>query len=65
VKEEPNVKQGWKTTEFWTTVGVNLWAMFGGMLPPAAQATVVAVATGAYGIARAVTKFGAQPPPTP
>lgn len=54
------VKPGWQTTEFWTVVAVNLWAMFGAMLPPAWQATVVSIATGMYGVSRAVTKFAAS-----
>jgi hypothetical protein len=49
-------KPGWKTTEFWVTVGTSLWAIFGHVLPPVAQAVVVGVAQAAYAVSRAVTK---------
>jgi hypothetical protein len=56
------MKPGWKTTEFWLSLATSAWAIFGHVLPPAAQAVVVGVATGAYAIARAVTKAAAPAP---
>lgn len=47
---------GWKTSEFWVTIATTLWAAFSHVLPPAAQAVVVAVVPGAYSIARAISK---------
>ena len=50
------MKPGWKTTEFWLSLATSAWAIFGGTLPAAAQAVVVAVASGAYAIGRAVVR---------
>jgi hypothetical protein len=53
-------KAGWKTTEFWVTLGTSAWAIFGHSLPAAAQAVVVAVATAGYAISRAIVKVGGE-----
>lgn len=57
------MKPGWKTTEFWVTVATSLWAMFGQSLPAAAQGVVVAVASAAYAVSRAVVKASDGNPP--
>jgi hypothetical protein len=53
------MKPGWKTTEFWLSLATSLWAVFGHMLPPPAQAAVVSAASVGYAISRAVTKSNA------
>lgn len=53
------MKPGWQTTEFGITVvtiATSIWAGFAHLLPATTQAVVVAVASSAYAIARAVTK---------
>lgn len=57
------MKPGWKTTEFWLSLATSAWAIFGHVLPPAAQGVVVGVATGAYALARAITKAAAPSSP--
>ena len=52
------MKPGYMTTEFWVTLATNAWAMFGGMVPAPWNGIIVAVATAAYAIARALTKSG-------
>jgi len=59
----PLLKPGWKTTEFWLSLAASVWAIFGHALPPLVQGVVVAVATGAYGVGRAVTKASAARTP--
>lgn len=54
--ETMNIKDGYKTTEFWVTTAISLWTMFGSMLPPTAQAIVIGVVGGAYSIARGLAK---------
>ena len=55
------MKPGWKTTEFWVTLGTTLWALFGHALPPTAQALVATVVPAAYSIGRAIAKAAAAP----
>jgi len=57
------MKPGWKTTEFWLSVATSAWAILGHTLPPAIQGVVVAVATAAYAVSRAVVKAVEGPPP--
>lgn len=52
------VKAGYKTTEFWFSSIVSVWAMFGGMVPEPYSALVVGAATGVYTIARSFAKAG-------
>jgi len=52
----PSMKPGWQTSEFWLSVAASVWAVVGHALPATAQAVVVAVASGAYAVGRAITK---------
>lgn len=57
------MKAFWKTSEFWghvlTVVGTCAAAVAGVVSAPVA-ATVVGISQGAYALARAITKAGAQ-----
>jgi hypothetical protein len=57
------MKDGWKTSEFWVTVGTAAWAAFGHFLPAPLQALVVTVVPGVYTIARTVAKVVGTPAP--
>ncbi len=59
----PPVKAGWKTTEFWVTL-IGIGAGLSGLVPAGARAAIVAVATAAYAVSRAIVKaFGGAAPP--
>lgn len=54
------VKPGWKTTEFWGKVAVQVFGVVGaikGFLPVNLATLIVAGLEGVYSIARAVVKF--------
>lgn len=52
-------KPGWKTTEFWLSLGGQLATLFGavkGFIPPQYAAIIIAVGTAVYTIAATVRK---------
>jgi hypothetical protein len=52
-------KAGWKTTEFWVTVVINLISVVGvlkGILPAQTAAIILAVLDGLYGVLRTLIK---------
>jgi hypothetical protein len=55
-------RPGWKTSEFWVTIATTAWTLFGGVLPPVAQAVIGAVVPAAYTLSRALAK---RPHPAP
>lgn len=58
------MKPGWQTTEFWVTVATDVGAVtaaLAGGLPAQWAATVAAVSTTAYAIARGLAKNGSTP----
>jgi len=59
------VKSGWRTTEFWATVAVDVGTLASalvGVLPAKYAAIVSAVATSAYSIARGLAKATVSQP---
>jgi hypothetical protein len=58
------MKPGWKTTEFWATVAVNVGTIasaLAGVLPAKYAALVAAIATAAYSIGRGLAKATMSP----
>lgn len=53
------MKSGWKTTEFWATVALNVGTVataIAGSLPEKYASIVAAVSVAAYAISRGITK---------
>lgn len=50
------MKPGWKTTEFWLSLGTLVLTNVQGSLPPAVQVAVSGVVTVGYAVARALAK---------
>jgi hypothetical protein len=53
-----NIKPGYKTTEFWLTIIISLWAMLVADIPTPWNALVPMIAVSIYGIARSLAKAG-------
>lgn len=53
------VKPGWKTTEFWATIGAAVAPYVVSAVPPATAVKVSGVVAAAYTIARGVVKLAA------
>jgi len=54
------VKPGWKTTEFWGKVAMQLftiWGMAKGLVTPDKAVFVTTLLEGVYALARAIVKF--------
>ena len=55
-----NVTPGWKTTEFWGKVAVQLFTVYGmmsGLLPADKAAMILGVMEALYGLARSIVKI--------
>ncbi len=55
-----DIKDGWKTSEFWGKVAMqagSLWAAVGGFIPPKYAVIIVASAEMAYGAIRGILKM--------
>lgn len=59
IKEVSNVKDGYKTTEFWLTIISNLITVTGavqGVIDPKTAAIILAVLNGVYNLVRGIVK---------
>lgn len=57
----PSIKEGWKTTEFWIVVGVELITVIytlQGKETPVNGSEIMTALAGAYAVARGITKKG-------
>lgn len=53
------VKPGWKTTEFWLTLGAGVWAALEPAAPPLVRVAAPVLVSAVYAISRAITKKAA------
>lgn len=53
-----SIKPGWKTTEFWLTIILSLWAMVIADVSTPWNVLIPTIAVGLYGIARGLAKAG-------
>lgn len=57
-EEKRQLKPGWKTTEFWTTIAGGALPWIIPNLPPTWQAALTTAAGAVYAVARGLAKLG-------